>query len=31
LLEPIGYCPPAEFEQAFYYPQENPAAVAGLK
>ena len=30
LLEPIGYVPPAEFEQAFYDEVEAPAEVAGL-
>jgi transposase InsO family protein len=30
LLEPIGYIPPAEFEEAYYRSQSTPAAVAGL-
>ena len=30
LLEPIGYLPPAEFEEAYYRAQTSPAAVAGL-
>ena len=30
LLEPIGYLPPAEFEEAYYRSQNNPAVVAGL-
>ncbi len=30
LLEPIGYVPPAEFEEAWYRKQESPAMVAGL-
>ena len=30
LLEPIGYCPPAEFEQVYYRHHEEPAMVAGL-
>jgi transposase InsO family protein len=30
LLEPIGYLPPAEFEEAFYRSKETPAMVAGL-
>jgi putative transposase len=31
LLEPIGYLPPAEYEEAYYRTQETPAAVAGVK
>ena len=31
LLEPIGYIPPAEFEELYYQRQEAPAMVAGLK
>ena len=30
LLEPIGYVPPAEFEEAWYRRQQGPAMVAGL-
>ena len=30
LLEPIGYVPPAEFEEAYYRNQADPAMVAGL-
>jgi putative transposase len=30
LLEPIGYIPPVEYEEAYYRSQEHPAAVAGL-
>jgi len=30
LLEPIGYVPPAEFEEAYYLAQGAPAMVAGL-
>ena len=30
LLEPIGYVPPAEFEDAYYRSQSTPAVVAGL-
>jgi putative transposase len=30
LLEPIGYVPPAKFEEAYYSRQEAPAMVAGL-
>jgi putative transposase len=30
LLEPIGYVPPAEFEQMYYRNQTTPVAVAGL-
>jgi transposase InsO family protein len=30
LLAPIGYVPPAEFEDAYYRTQSTPAAVAGL-
>ncbi len=30
LLGPIGYVPPAEFEQAYYRSQSTPAVVAGL-
>ncbi len=31
LLEPIGYIPPAEFEELYYQSQQAPALVAGLK
>ncbi len=31
LLEPIGYVPPAEFEEAYYQSQQAPAMVAGLR
>ena len=31
LLEPIGYIPPAEFEEQYYQRQETPALVVGLK
>ena len=31
LLEPIGYVPPAEFEELYDRAQRVPAAVAGLK
>jgi putative transposase len=31
LLEPIGYVPPAEFEEAYYRSQQAPATVAGLR
>ena len=31
LLEPLGYVPPIEFEQAYYRSQENPATGAGLQ
>lgn len=31
LLEPIGYIPPAEFEELYYQRQEAPVMVAGLK
>jgi len=31
LLEPIGYIPPAEFEELYYQRQKTPALVAGLK
>ena len=31
LLEPIGYLPPAEFEELYYRNQEVPAKVAGLR
>ena len=31
LLEPIGYLPPAEYEEAYYRTQETPAEVAGVK
>lgn len=31
LLEPIGYVPPAEFEELYYKAREVPAEVAGLK
>ena len=30
LLEPIGYIPPTEFEEAYYRNQQAPAMVAGL-
>jgi transposase InsO family protein len=30
LLEPLGYLPPAEFEEVYYRSQEAPALVAGL-
>jgi len=30
LLEPLGYLPPAEFEEIYYRSQEAPALVAGL-
>jgi transposase InsO family protein len=30
LLEPIGYVPPAEFEEAYYRSQSTPAEVVGL-
>jgi putative transposase len=30
LLEPLGYLPPAEYEEAYYRHQEPQAAVAGL-
>jgi transposase InsO family protein len=30
LLEPLGYAPPVEHEQAYYRSQEAPAAAAGL-
>jgi len=30
LLEPLGYVPPAEFEEAYYRSQAAPAMVAGL-
>jgi transposase InsO family protein len=30
LLEPIGYVPPAEFEEAYYQRQEAPATLAGV-
>ena len=30
LLEPLGYLPPAEFEDAYYRSQETPAMVVGL-
>jgi len=30
LLEPIGYVPPAEFEQLYYRSQQTPATAAGL-
>jgi len=31
LLEPIGYLPPAEFEELHYERQKGLATVAGLK
>ena len=31
LLAPIGYLPPAEFEELYYREQESQAMVAGLK
>ena len=30
LLEPLGYVPPAEYEEAYYRYQETPAVAAGL-
>lgn len=30
LLEPLGYVPPAEYEEAFYRSQDTPAAEVGL-
>ncbi len=30
LLEPIGYVPPAEYEEAYYQRQEAPATLAGV-
>jgi len=30
LLEPLGYVPPAEFEEAYHHSQSTPAMVAGL-
>jgi putative transposase len=30
LLEPLGYVPPAEFEEAYYRGQRTPAMMAGL-
>ncbi|RLC67896.1 MAG: hypothetical protein DRH97_04245, partial [Chloroflexi bacterium] len=30
LLEPVGYIPPAEFEELYYQRQEAPVMVAGL-
>jgi putative transposase len=30
LLEPLGYVPPAEYEEAFYRSQDTPALAAGL-
>ena len=30
LLEPIGYVPPAEFEQQYYLAQEAPVIMAGV-
>ncbi len=30
LLEPIGYIPPAEFEEMYFRSQEAPALMAGL-
>ena len=30
LLEPIGYVPPAEYEQQYYRSQDTPAMVAGV-
>ena len=30
LLEPIGYVPPAEYEEAYYQRQEAPATMAGV-
>ena len=30
LLEPLGYVPPAEFEDAYHHSQSTPAMVAGL-
>lgn len=31
LLEPIGYLPPAEYEEKYFQTQTSPATVAGLK
>lgn len=31
LLEPIGYVPPAEYEEAYYERQEQPATEVGLE
>jgi len=31
LLEPIGYIPPAEFEELYHQTRRVPATVAGLK
>ncbi len=31
LLEPLGYLPPAEFEEVHYQSQKTPALVAGLR
>ena len=31
LLGPLGYVPPAEFEEAYHRSQETPATVAGLQ
>ena len=31
LLEPLGYVPPAEFEQMYYQDQATPALAAGIK
>jgi putative transposase len=30
LLEPLGYLPPAEFEEEYYQSPTTPAAAAGL-
>ena len=30
LLQPLGYLPPAEYEEVYYRSQQTPAAVAGL-
>ncbi len=30
LLEPIGYLPPAEYEEAYYRSQSTPAELAGV-
>ena len=30
LLEPIGYVPPAEYEEGYYQSQQTPAVVAGV-
>jgi transposase InsO family protein len=30
ILEPIGYIPPAEFEEAYYRSQQAPGTLAGV-